>query len=425
MPRRQQTQYEKVEAQQPYMGDYSALAQQFLKKRDKPIYSVGQGLVEAGSDIAEAFLMKNAAEREKRKEDKDISDVAMAQRFASNPNLTRVGVNDALGQERTIANSVFDRPAEPTERYAGAMAQMQDNPRAQLAAGPGVMELAKQFEPKPPVERFTDEPLPNGGIGQRSSITNELKVPFNPPAPRESEPLVEVADPNDPTRGIMVPRSQAAGRATVQTVRDRMPRVKTYWSEDGGYQQLDSNSEEDQKIIRELGLTDKAPTDSERTAKGFLDRMEAAERKLDTILEGKPEVMAGMYDAVVNKIPLIGNKMVSDDYQTAMQKIKDWTRAKLRKESGAVIGDQEALDEFKTYFAIPGDNENTVAGKKSSRAEARKQLATSAGILGRPSLRAMESAPSVKVPAVGTVEGGYRFKGGNPADKNNWAPVDG
>jgi hypothetical protein len=32
-------------------------------------------------------------------------------------------------------------------------------------------------------------------------------------------------------------------------------------------------------------------------------------------------------------------------------------------------------------------------------------------------------APSQGAPAVGTVMQGYRFKGGNPADRNNWEKV--
>jgi hypothetical protein len=31
--------------------------------------------------------------------------------------------------------------------------------------------------------------------------------------------------------------------------------------------------------------------------------------------------------------------------------------------------------------------------------------------------------PAPKPPAVGTVQNGYKFKGGNPADKNNWEKV--
>jgi hypothetical protein len=31
--------------------------------------------------------------------------------------------------------------------------------------------------------------------------------------------------------------------------------------------------------------------------------------------------------------------------------------------------------------------------------------------------------PTAGAPAVGTVKDGYKFKGGNPADKNNWEKV--
>lgn len=39
-------------------------------------------------------------------------------------------------------------------------------------------------------------------------------------------------------------------------------------------------------------------------------------------------------------------------------------------------------------------------------------------------LKQQSAAPATGgAPAVGTVQGGYRFKGGNPADRNNWEPV--
>lgn len=149
MASRKQVQYQKLEEpKEAYLGDYSGLAQQFLKRPTRPINSVGQGIAEVLGDVGEAYFMRKAAEKDQERDNRDLSAVALARQFASNPNTSRVNVNDALGQERTIANSVFDRPADPNERYAGAMAQIQDNPRAQIAAGPGVMDLAKQFAPK-------------------------------------------------------------------------------------------------------------------------------------------------------------------------------------------------------------------------------------------------------------------------------------
>lgn len=382
MPKNLQPQREQIKPEQANYGEYSRLAEQFLKKPNKPIYSAGQGIAEVLGDVGEAYFLKKAAEKERAGQEKDLTDMAMAQQFVTNPNTSRVQSQDALGVDRTIANSVFDRPANANERFAGGMAQMQGNPRAQLAGAPDIMEMAKQFEPEP---KFQDVELPGGAMGQRDPRTNQLTVPFTPAAPRESEPLVEVADPNDPTRGVMVPRSQAAGRATVQTVRDRMPRVKTYYDEEGNPLTLDANDPVDQATIKERSLVESAPTEAERVSKGFLDRMTAAEPNMQAVVDQGYDP-SNFRDKKLQGVPL-GNYMVSDQGQLYRQAQEDWVRAKLRKESGAVIGDDEMEREIKTYFPQPGDTPAVQAQKAISRKGAERQLATTAGLLGRKYLR--------------------------------------
>lgn len=252
----------------------------------------------------------------------------------------------------------------------------------------------------------------------------------------DKEPLVQVPDPNDPSKGIYVPRSQAIGRQAFQTQRERMPKMQTYFDENGAQQQLDSNDPEDQKIIRAKGLVTTGPSDVERASLGFVNRMGKAEGVLGDLVNGGYQP-GNMRDGMAAGTPLVGNYAMSDQGQAYKQAQEDWVRAKLRKESGAVIGPQEMIDEVKTYFPQPGDNAKTIAQKEASRVEAQRQLATTAGILGKPRLHDLETPAKGKAPiagasgswaapepptapAVGTVQGGYRFKGGNPADPGAW-----
>jgi len=58
----------------------------------------------------------------------------------------------------------------------------------------------------------------------------------------------------------------------------------------------------------------------------------------------------------------------------------DWVRAKLRKESGAVIGPKEMQDEIITYFPQPGDSAAVIKQKAESRRAAERAMSISAGL---------------------------------------------
>jgi hypothetical protein len=57
----------------------------------------------------------------------------------------------------------------------------------------------------------------------------------------------------------------------------------------------------------------------------------------------------------------------------------DWISANLRKESGAVIGVEEMVEERKKYFPQPGDEERTIKQKAASRRAAEAAMKVSAG----------------------------------------------
>lgn len=405
---------------EPYLGSYSALAEQFLKKRNTPVYSVGQGIAEAGGDILESYLLKKAMQRDAAKEQADYSDIAKAIATASDAGLTRDAETGALYSPQDFGGLSVNAPGmSPQARYQEAMQALAGtNPKMAVQNAPAIMQMAQQAQP--PKTTYQNVPgvgmvaVPPDGAAPSVAIPIEQKSGLKSPEEEaqairiaqgsrtDQEPLVQVPDPADPSRSIYVQRSQAVGRPAFQTPRDRAFKLQTYWGEDGSSRQLDSNDPEDQKIIKELGLVTASPSDGNRTAKGFLDRMVSAEKEIDDILAKNPKVMQGLKDNLLSGTPIIGNALVSPEYRQVLQKTKDWIRAKLRKESGAVIGDQEALDELKTYFSTFGDDPGTLEGKKSSRLEARRQLATDAGILGRPYTRefAAPASPQASAPAV-------------------------
>lgn len=128
-----------------------------------------------------------------------------------------------------------------------------------------------------------------------------------------------------------------------------------------------------------------APNGEERSAAAFGNRMAEAEKFLSSpgFASYVPSTFTSMAvqkartgGAITSSI---GNNMLSQRDQQYNQYASDWIRAKLRKESGAAIGDQEMESEYRLYFPMPGDDPQTLEQKRQARLTAQQGFMQMAG----------------------------------------------
>ena len=124
-----------------------------------------------------------------------------------------------------------------------------------------------------------------------------------------------------------------------------------------------------------------ALTESQSNAFGFAQRME----RVNGILAPLEEKGAypGVGSAIAGAIPFVGGTAArlaqNADVQRYQQAASDWIRAKLRKESGAAIGADEAKQEYATYFPVTGDSAAVIEQKRQARMVATEAMKMSAG----------------------------------------------
>ena len=117
------------------------------------------------------------------------------------------------------------------------------------------------------------------------------------------------------------------------------------------------------------GVSGGKPTEGETNAAGFAQRMELAQSIFDKLPAGS---QPGFGTRTLEAVPFVGGAMArqfAQDANTQMydQAAQDWIRAKLRKESGAAIGVDEARQEYATYFPVVGDTAEKIAQKAEAR----------------------------------------------------------
>lgn len=159
---------------------------------------------------------------------------------------------------------------------------------------------------------------------------------------------------------------------------------------------------------------------------GFLIRMNDASETLNE-LENQG---LRFWQQNADNVPLgLGNYFRDPEFQRFDQARRDFVNAQLRRESGAVISDQEFENAEKQYFPVPGDSPEVIAQKRRNRENAISGVRASSGPgagyaeqLRQPTQPAQDQPTNAPEP--GVTEDGYRFLGGDPGDPKNWRKVD-
>lgn len=273
-------------------------------------------------------------------------------------NLNPVGRDD----EGNAMPAAMSQPGFDLQGYAQAMAQ-QGDPSMLLKMQPKPEE---PFTLKPGEKRF-----------QGGKVVAEV-----PAEAKEVEPLkIDRGDRIDflDRKTLKVIASMPKGAAPQAPERPAKPQLydgpsgPVWISPDGSSRAVSGPDGQP------LGPKPRAPTEGENVSAGYASRMQSAEGVIDRIgTAGAPSFKTVAAPVVAANLPLIGTKnpahlrmaergAMTPEQQQYRQAQEDWVRAKLRKESGAVIADDEMQREIETYFPQYFDGAEVIAQKAAAR----------------------------------------------------------
>ena len=104
-------------------------------------------------------------------------------------------------------------------------------------------------------------------------------------------------------------------------------------------------------------------TEAQSNALVFSQRM----RQSNNVLNDLEKEGTKIGQSIASGIPLVGNYLLSDEYQKYDQAKRNFVNAVLRKESGAAIAESEFANAERQYFPVPGDSEAVIEQKRRNR----------------------------------------------------------
>ena len=170
----------------------------------------------------------------------------------------------------------------------------------------------------------------------------------------------------------------------VSTTQPRQPRLQQVTDTSGTYI-VDIDTLETRPVLVNgkpvvAPKTVQTPSGEESNAAGFYLRMNEATKLINQFEDkGKPTVGTSTAGA----LPIIGDVLERNLMTPEQQQYKNaalaWIRAKLRKESGAAIGIDEAEQEYRNYFPVVGDSAEVVKQKQDLRNAAMREMKIASG----------------------------------------------
>lgn len=146
------------------------------------------------------------------------------------------------------------------------------------------------------------------------------------------------------------------------------------------------------------------PNQAEAASASYANRLSASN---DILNNPKiEEAGASLGQRLKSEVPGgVGNFIVAPEYQQFDQAARNFINAQLRRESGAVISEEEFANARKQYLAQPGDSPQVRAQKKIARDMAVKNMQLSAGNVLMPPGTIQQSSPAKGAPVVPMAQG--------------------
>lgn len=162
----------------------------------------------------------------------------------------------------------------------------------------------------------------------------------------------------------------------------------------------------------------KPPTEGDKKNAVLFSSMMNAEKQIEDLYKkGRTTDTSSIRNQALGSSALT-KPLQSEDYRKYESAALRWSANLLYLKSGATATPEEVESTRRQFFPQPGDGPEVKVQKEQARKQEIEAVRQNM-VPGAPP----PQPPSGGGPAVGTVEDGYRFKGGDPSNKANWEPV--